>query len=319
MIKAGTLGGVFVFFAWITYLCTHPKLPHSDEPICFYSNQTQDDLKLVFQKAIEQARRSLFVQMYGCTDPDLLASMDSLHQKGLQVDLLYDPSGSGRLSQSRSYAHPLKVQGLMHKKILIIDEQQVYLGSANFTTQSLKMHDNIVIGLHHPILAHFLVHSVHPMLSFEVGDQKAEFWHLPDTQDRCLAKILQILNDAKHSIQLAVFTFTHPQILETLIRAHRKGVNVQVALDYYTAKGAGKYIFEQLQKAGIPVILSRGDKLLHYKWAWIDSSIFIMGSANWTQAAFAKNEDFVLILEPLTSSQIDRMQRLWKQIYLNKL
>jgi phosphatidylserine/phosphatidylglycerophosphate/cardiolipin synthase-like enzyme len=60
--------------------------------------------------------------------------------------------------------------------------------------------------------------------------------------------------------------------------------------------------------------LSQGQQLLHHKWAIVDEEQWIMGSANWTKAAFAKNEDFLLILSTLTKEQIQFLNRLWSTL-----
>ncbi len=76
-----------------------------------------------------------------------------------------------------------------------------------------------------------------------------------------------------------------------------------------------------LEKGGIPVHLSTGQGLLHYKFAYIDEKILINGSANWTAAAFKDNDDFFLVIHPLTDKQTltdqqkNKMSELWKNIW----
>jgi phosphatidylserine/phosphatidylglycerophosphate/cardiolipin synthase-like enzyme len=96
-----------------------------------------------------------------------------------------------------------------------------------------------------------------------------------------------------------------------LIKAKQRGVDVTVAVDYYTAKGSSKKTLAILEKGGIKVLLSQGRELLHHKWAVIDDTTLVMGSANWTKAAFTKNHDFLLFLSPLTESQIKFFTKLW--------
>jgi phosphatidylserine/phosphatidylglycerophosphate/cardiolipin synthase-like enzyme len=48
--------------------------------------------------------------------------------------------------------------------------------------------------------------------------------------------------------------------------------------------------------------------------AWIDHNKLIMGSANWTNAAFSRNEDNFFILEPLNKEQNKMLKKVFKQI-----
>lgn len=288
-------------------------------PILFYSNQTGDNLKKVLQTAIQKANTSLFLQIYGLTDLDLIKQIQKTSQKGLEIDLFYDESASGSLKKKIPEAVAIECSGLMHKKILILDKETVFIGTANFTPTSLTMHDNVVLGLHHKELAHFIQHSSEPSFSFTIKDQKAKMWHLPDFQNNCLDSILGAINLAKNSIRIALFTFTHPQITEALLAAKQRGVHVQVALDYYASHGASKKTAQILWQEGISLYISKGGKLLHHKWCVIDDLTLFLGSANWTKSAFTKNEDCVVRLDSLSENQKKYFQRMWHDITLNAL
>lgn len=315
--KAILLGGVLLFFLGLTFSITHPSLPSQDTPILFYSNQTGDDIKRIFQKSIQKAKHTLFLQIYGFTDSDLIEEVQKSARRGLSLNVFYDPSGSHNLNHKIHEAIPIKCQGLMHKKILVLDHETVFIGTANLTPTSLCMHDNVVIGFYHKGLANFLENSIENELIFTIGNQKAQLWHLPDFQNQCLNSILNLIDTAKHSIQISLFTFTHPQIIKALIEAHQRGVLIEVALDFYTAKGASKKTLESLNAANIFPLISKRGKLLHHKWCLIDKSTLLLGSANWTKSAFTKNEDCLLLLYNLTKEQNTHFEKIWKDIKSN--
>jgi len=316
--KACLLGGVFLFFIRILFSTIHPPLPSEKEPVRFYSNQTSHDLKIVFKRAIKSAQKSLFIQIYGCTDPHLIDEIKKASKRGADLRLFYDPSGSGDLKKKLPFAIPLPCKnGLMHKKIAIADETLVFLGSANFTPTSLRMHDNLVIGLYQKDLARFIQSSTGNRLTCSLGDQPAEFWHLPDFKHECLERVLSLINEAKSSIHIALFTFTHPQILHALIKANERGVAVRIAIDFYSSQGASKKAIATLHKGNISALISQGGKLLHHKWALIDEHTLLLGSANWTESAFRSNEDCIFILHGLKQDQKKYLRRLWKEIERN--
>lgn len=312
--KVGALLSVLCIFVYFSYLIATPLLPSKKNPILFYSNQTGDDLKRVILQAIDSTKKTLFLQIYGCTDTAIIHSLLKTSKKGADVKIFYDPSGSGPLCKKIPQATPLIRSGLMHKKILILDNETVFIGTANFTPTSLCMHDNVILGLHSKELAHEIQHSTKNHLQCTVGGQEIDLWHLPDFHQECLKTILDMISAAKKTIHIALFTFTHPKILEALFSAKERGVNVFVALDYSTAKGASRKAAEALQKAHIPLYISNGGKLLHHKWCLIDNTTLLLGSANWTKSAFTINEDCLLVIHTLTNFQKKYFCKIWKNI-----
>ena len=207
----------------------------------------------------------------------------------------------------------------MHRKIVVLDHAQVFLGSANLTLSSLRHHDNLVLGLYSPTLAAFLENPQTPSCSTELNGQNAEVFLLPDPLKNGLKRLLDTLNAAQTKITIAMFTLTHPDITQALISAAKRGVAVAIAADYYTAKGASKKTLGILEKEGVKILNSQGRQLLHHKWAIIDEKILIMGSANWTKAAFSRNHDFLFFLNPLDAKQIKYLNQLWDIIELESI
>lgn len=258
--------------------------------------------------------------MYGITDPDVVSVLCKKAALSIPIAIDYDKKASSaallKTLPDTVQLQPIKSKGLMHRKILTIDEAMLFLGSANLTTASLRHHDNLVVGLYSPPLAAFLRNPSSQSFSFTIGETQGELWLLPDRECKALERLIDSLQSAKRSIQIAMFTLTHPAIADVLIQAKSRGVKVEVAIDYYTAKGASGKCIERLKQAGIDLHLSRGQELLHHKWAFIDEHFLVMGSANWTQAAFKKNEDFILFLPELQNKHIKFLKILWGNIAL---
>jgi len=253
------------------------------------------------------------LQIYGLTDPEIISLLKQKKSAGVQVTIFYDSSASKTIP-SFLEAHPVKSTGLMHRKILVIDDVLIFLGTANFTTQSLKMHDNLLFGAWNPDLAEFLQTSIAQNGSFWINDIEIQSFLLPDFEKKALSALKETIASAERTIHIALFTLTHPHLIESLIAAKNRGVEVQVAIDRYTALGASKQAVRLLKEAGITILLSQGDQLLHHKWALIDGETLIMGSANWTLAAFTKNQDCLLILKNLEKKEKKNLQCLWKRV-----
>lgn len=259
--------------------------------------------------------------MFGLSDPAIL---NALAKQTVPSTIYYDPGGSPNLWSSLPKAdlHPVHSYGLMHQKILILDGETVFIGSANMTTASLRMHDNLVIGLKNKKIAQFLIdkspHSTGYMQT-SVGGQRVELWLLPDPRGHALQELRKKIRTARKSIRIALFTLTHPLLIDEIIAAHTRGVDTQVIIDMHSGLGASRKAIEKLKAASVPISMSQGIQLLHHKFILIDDHTLVTGSANWTKAAFYKNSDCFLALHPLTPDQKSFLAKLWTRISAESL
>lgn len=333
LIKKSSLTGFILLLAWTLYQLaqhhhfTQPiKLPASNAPLELYSNQTQDDLTHLFQQAIDNAKESITLSIYAITDPQIIQALQKKSDAGMPIYMVVDAKASPGISHRLPRATIVKHfgQGLMHQKILIIDNKQIWLGSANLTSNSLNTHGNLVLGIDNPALAQALTTRIKsmdeqggysPLLHREIiaGPQNVELWVLPDDPN-AVKRMIELFRSAQKSIKVAMFTWTRVDFTEELIAAAKRGIKVETVIDRYSGKGASAKIVRLLKEEGVPVRLSTGNKLLHHKFAYIDDSILVNGSANWTHAAFKNNDDYFIVLYPLTPEQQTKMDLLWNVI-----
>ncbi len=294
-------------------MSTRVTLPRPENPIVLYSNQCGDDLKYIFAKAAKDTRTSLYVQIYSLTEPNLLKQFRSLAAHNIPVHIFYDPVATPPSPLFKHIsAYPVHTTGLMHRKILVVDHSQVFIGTANFTKSSLDLHDNLVAGIYSHELANFIENGGENPFKAVVGGQHIEMWMLPEFEKDATKRIEDYINQANKQITIAMFTLTHPVLIRAMKAAYQRGVAITIVLDSYTGEGASLKAISELQEAGISVRLHRGKQLLHHKWAWIDNQHLILGSTNWTRAAFTKNQDCFIILSKLTQRQnawLSQLQR----------
>ncbi|MDF2577365.1 MAG: hypothetical protein K0S74_849 [Chlamydiales bacterium] len=320
------LGLIALLFLSLSLEAALPKLPQPNTPILFYSNKTRQDLRLTLDKALAKAKESITIVVYTLSDYKIIKTLNTRAKSGVKVQVIYDakafPQVKSRLSPNVKI-YPFSKDGLMHQKIIIIDHSQIWIGTANFTTASLRYHGNLVLGIDHPNLAQAFEQYLSPMLQqkqptkaispqdFIVGGQRLEVWTLPQHQE-AEKRVLELIQSSKNSIQIHMFTWTRTDFAEAVISAHKRGVKVQVVLDADAAKGASFKIVKMLRKAKVPVNISKGTGLFHYKAMIVDQEVLVVGSANWTKAAFSKNNDLFLVLHDLTAEQIHFLNHLAK-------
>jgi len=291
----------------LVFYATYFPLPTEKDPLCLYSTHGRDDLRLVTLKAIKKAQHSIHIHTYALTDPQVLSLLMKKARAGVSVHITYHRKNTPRLEKlPYLHLHPEKGSGLMHTKWIIVDEILVLLGTANLTTSSLMMHENCLIGFFAPDFAKNLINP--SFYQGKIGTQTITFFLLPDQKG--LYYLLNTLDQAKSRVDVAQFTFTHPLLVQKLIELHQKDLSIGITLDQTGARGASKKAFETLLQAGLPVNVSQGIPLFHHKWALVDQSTLVLGSANWTQAAFNKNKDFILFLSPLKKKQVKQLKKM---------
>lgn len=286
------LAGIFFLFYTL-----HISFPSSKKPYRLYSTDQGDDLKEVLKKSIRRSKKSITLRTYAVTDLGILSLLKKKAEEGVEIHLTYHKKTSPNLhllENKNFYFHPIQEKGLMHEKIWIIDKELLFLGSANLTPSSLKMHANLMVGLYAPNLAQTLSSTRPSKITDRIGSRDLLYFSLPNQE--ALKTLLSTLDQAKKIVKISLFTFTHPLLVEKLIELHERGVKVLVTLDGTTAQGASKKAKKRLEEAHVRVKASKGCALFHHKSAEIDNKIFIIGSANWTKSAFNKNRDFILFI-----------------------
>lgn len=291
------------------------ELVSSENPPVFYANQCHDNLEKMYVNAIDGAESSILLIIYSLSDKELINALNRKSAEGVKIKVIHDSKtpryGFEKLC-SKIDKEAVKISGLMHQKILVIDRQKVWLGSANMTTESLKVHDNLVVGLCDERLAQMILSNT-PFDEHLLENQKIEYWSFPQKGKEGLQRLIELIDRAESSVRVAMFTWTHPDLSQAVIRAKNRGIQVQIVLDRDQAAAVSQKALEILQSAKIDVRLSNGPGLLHHKFAWIDEKTLINGSANWTKSAFTRNWDCFIILTPLNETQNQKMRELWRR------
>ena len=315
--------------SWLFSIHSKVPIPSTDTPALFYSTDRDDHLGTLFKEAIANAKTSIQIAIYTLTDQRILQALRQKASLGVKVTVICDAKAcQGIEKKLGNDIHLIKStpKGLMHLKILVIDDRLVWVGSANMTGESLRVHGNIMTGFDSPELAVWIQKKLFslsrgsseytPPNAFLIGNQTIEFWFLPNDKD-AVQRIRQLIRSAKKTIQIAMFTWTRLDFVNDIVSAKLRGVDVQIVLDTNSSKGASLNVVKALQKGHVPFKVKTGPGLLHYKMMIIDDSILVSGSANWTKAAFRYNEDCYFVLSPLNLEQQSFLKEMWETINMN--
>lgn len=315
-------GGALKYFALVTALAflTSSTLlrPRLEKPIHLLANQSKDDLKLHFKAALQRAEQSITLAMYTLTDPMLIAALSS---KDCPVQVICDPASARAPLHYPAQVTVREAVGLMHQKILCVDHEELWIGSCNWTPQSLRVHDNAVLVMQcRELTCHVEERlkdrdrEISPFFSVEIQDQPVTCVFSPDRGNQALNYLISLIDRASKSIRVAMFTWTHPKLTDAIVRAHRRGIVVNVVIDRGSSRGASKGTIQTLMDAGTSPRVQRGRGLMHHKLAWIDGRL-VIGSTNWTRAAFAKNEEVFVVLHQMKKKNANALKKLWNKIW----
>lgn len=139
------------------------------------------------------------------------------------------------------------------------------------------------------------------------------FFVSPSIDNVIEARLIKILDEAKETILLAMYSFTDDQLGDAVVRAYARGVSVRVILDgaQDTAQG-GEY--QKLKDAGIPIIVEKVSGLMHHKYLVVDGLITVTGSYNWTEAANRENFEniVVIVCREVAQAFTAEFERVWE-------
>jgi phosphatidylserine/phosphatidylglycerophosphate/cardiolipin synthase-like enzyme len=112
-------------------------------------------------------------------------------------------------------------------------------------------------------------------------------------------KIISLIEGAKFTIDIAMFSFTDDQLGDAIVAAAKDpDVTVHVLLDGLHATGDGGEYERSLKGNGtLEVLVERYKGMLHHKFMVIDSKIVVTGSYNWSGNAETKHYENIVVIQ----------------------
>lgn len=104
----------------------------------------------------------------------------------------------------------------------------------------------------------------------------------PENPDKVFIKLIK---EAKKSIDIAIFDIEEPNSCQSILDAHKRGVNVRIITDSDNLNekrrpSQPRKVIEDFKAAGIPVVDDKRNAFMHHKFVIIDEETVITGSLN---------------------------------------
>ena len=109
------------------------------------------------------------------------------------------------------------------------------------------------------------------------------------------AAILREIGTARDEILIQAYTLTAKNIIDALIQAKRRGVKIEIMLDFEHAEVEGSAVI--FANNGIPVLVDSEHMMNHSKTMIIDRNTIITGSYDFTKEAETEHSENLLVLK----------------------
>lgn len=203
------------------------------------------------------ATTSIDVAMYDFDRATVRDALIAAHSRSVTVRVVADGEDAADPSYMSFYQHLLDAgiavitdtkASLQHNKFAGFDRQITWTGSANFTDTSFTLNGENVLVITDTVVATAYQTEFEEMFAgafsndktdntvhtATVGGVSIEIAFAPT--DGLQQRIVNALNTADVSIQVAMFTFTNDALGAALVAARQRGVVVEVLLDQVAAR-----------------------------------------------------------------------------------
>jgi phosphatidylserine/phosphatidylglycerophosphate/cardiolipin synthase-like enzyme len=201
-------------------------------------------------------------------------------------------------------------EGLMHNKFAVIDRQEVWTGSMNYSVNEAYRNDNNLVRIRSEQLAENYSAEFEEMFvkdqfgpgspantpnpTLKIGDTRIESCFSPD--DGCTAKLVKAIRGARQSIYFLAYSFTSDDLAAALLERLKQGVKIAGVMEASQVQSNSGTDYDRLRAAGLEVRLDANEYQMHDKVMIIDDQIVVTGSFNFTYSAEKYNDENMLVI-----------------------
>lgn len=314
---------------WYAVYFTDPTGPAAE----YYSGGPDEALA----QAIDQAQSSVDVAIYELDLSTISNALIRAHKRGVTIRVVTESDNMDTLDTKipalKAAGIPVigdRREGLMHNKFTVIDHQDVWSGSMNYTTNDAYRNDNNLIRIRSARLAEDYTTEFNEMFEEDlfgpddrpakpfpmvnVNGTEIEVYFSPD--DGVARHIIDQVNAAQQSIYFLAYSFTADNIADAMVARAKAGVSLSGVFEKTqvpSSRSSNEY--DPMRAAGLDVWLDANPRNMHDKVILIDGKIVITGSYNFSANAEKNNDENILIIHnsDITGLYLNDFQRVYAQ------
>ncbi len=268
---------------------------------------------------INNSKASIDMAIYGYSStPAIEKAIKDAQNRGVKIRLIYDVDAKNQniypdtfkfvnlIANSKSDSGLKDSNATMHNKFYIFDNKIVITGSANLShTDMSGFNSNNIIVINSADVAKIYKTEFEQMFNGNFHSAKIptaknkvngmQIYFSP--QDKSISNaVLPIIENAKDYIYIPIFVITENRVVEALIKAKQRGVDVRLISDALNASSKYSKI-KVLRASGIPVKIENYAGKMHSKTMIVDDKYSIIGSMNFSKSGETKNDENTIVLE----------------------
>lgn len=268
---------------------------------------------------INTSKASIDMAIYGYSStPAIEKAIKDAQNRGVKIRLIYDVDAKNQniypdtfklvnlIANSKSDSGLKDSNATMHNKFYIFDNKIVITGSANLShTDMSGFNSNNIIVINSADVAKIYKTEFEQMFNGNFHSAKIptaknkangmQIYFSP--QDKSINNaVLPIIENAKDYIYIPIFVITENRVVEALIKAKQRGVDVRLISDALNASSKYSKI-KVLRASGIPVKIENYAGKMHSKTMIVDDKYSIIGSMNFSKSGETKNDENTIVLE----------------------
>ena len=257
--------------------------------------------------------------------PSVVNALARANQRGVKVRVVYDgENGNLELDNAStgdqtfdtietlkaskvSLVNAGRTSGLMHDKIIIVDDKVLFTGSWNLSYNDTYRNNNNLLEITDPrLIANYQAKFDELFINHRFGAQAevqvpyptlaidgalVENYFAPE--DGVMSRIILDVQHASKSVHFMAYTYTDHNLARAMIDRMNAGVQVRGVIE---SRDSDQGAFGDLFCAGVAVKTDGNAYNMHHKVIILDGETVITGSFNFTRSADTINDENVLII-----------------------
>lgn len=266
---------------------------------------------------INQAKSSIDIAIYGYSSvPAIEQAIRNAQQRGVKIRLVHDMDSKGNniyentsnlaklIQNTQSDRNSKEASFIMHNKFYIFDNKTVITGSANLShTDMSGYNSNAVVVINSEEAANIYRREFEQMYEGRFHSVKTSMNKTSNIyfspQDKTITNgVLPLIKGAKNYIYIPAFIVIENRIIEELISAKKRGIDVRIIADALNASARHSRV-KDLRENGVPVKIENYAGKMHSKTMIIDDKYLLLGSMNFSYSGENRNdENFIILANP---------------------
>ncbi len=210
-----------------------------------FNKRNPNGLIVKAEMLLSEARSTVDVCGFEIDNERFVEALLRCHRRGVKVRVVTDTEyqreyGPVELSRAMIPVVTDKRDDLMHNKFMIIDNEVVWTGSANFTENCFYRNQNNAIAIKSKALAAVYTEKFRWMFDIRKFGGKPTGVTLPEnritlrdgtkveamfaTHDQIDRRLIEMIRNAKSSVRFMVYSFTHASLANAMIEAGTRGL-----------------------------------------------------------------------------------------------